>query len=265
MLSAVRGLEAYSIAHFYDHLYRPDLVEQLMKGDPEGKYADAASKLNLQKILDSGPPPQIEQIPERKTERAGDTIKLTLRLVDTGGGIGEKVVWRVNGVTQGEVFAPAASAPTTDGGYRIITQILKIDPSRVNDIEITAYNGVGLLATEPYRTEIDKFGEGPRSRMHVLAVGVSKYARADWRLGDAASDAKALGDLLQAAAKGLYDDVKVTLVLDADATAQGIEAAIKPPRGGGRRAGWRCVRAVPRRPWPQHRWHLLLPTAGFEL
>ena len=143
MLSAVRGLEAYSIAHFYDHLDRPDLVEQLMKGDPEGKYADAASKLNLQNILDFGPPPQIEQIPERKTERAGDTIKLTLRLVDTGGGIGEKVVWRVNGVTQGEVFAPAASAPTTDGGYRIITQILKIDPSRVNDIETTAYNGVG--------------------------------------------------------------------------------------------------------------------------
>ena len=38
---------------FYDHLYRHDLVEQLLKGDPEGKYADAASKLNLEKILDS--------------------------------------------------------------------------------------------------------------------------------------------------------------------------------------------------------------------
>jgi hypothetical protein len=99
----------YSIAHFYEHLYRPDLVEQLLMGDPEGKYADAASKLNLQTILDSGPAPQIEEIPGRKTERAGDTIKVTLRLVDTGGGIGEKVVWRVNGVTQGEVSAPSGA------------------------------------------------------------------------------------------------------------------------------------------------------------
>ena len=52
IFSAVRGLEVYSIAHFYEHLYRPDLVEQLLKGDPEGKYADAVSTLNLQKILE---------------------------------------------------------------------------------------------------------------------------------------------------------------------------------------------------------------------
>ena len=46
--------------------------------------------------------------------------------------------------------------------------------------------------------------------MHVLAVGVSDYARKDWRLNYAATDAKALGELLKAAAKrrGLYDDVR---------------------------------------------------------
>jgi len=226
VLSAVRGLEAYSIAHFYNHLYRPDLVEQLLKGDPEGKYADAASTLNLAKILGSGPPPQIEKIPERKTERAGDTIKVTLRLVDTGGGIGEKVVWRVNGVTQGDISMLATSAKAAHSGYRVIAQTLKINPSTRNVIEVIAYNAAGLLATEPWRTEIDKFGEGLRPRMHVLAVGVSEYAREDWRLGHAATDAKTLGELLNAAARGLYDDVKVTLVLDAAATAQGIEAVI---------------------------------------
>jgi uncharacterized caspase-like protein len=228
VLSVVRGFEVMSIAHFYDHLYRPDLVEQLLKGDPEGKHADAASKLNLQKILNSGPAPQIEEVPDRKTERTGDTVKLTLRLVDTGGGIGDKVVWRVNGVTQGEVSAPAASTPTTRGGYRIITQTLKINPSQENDIEFTAYNGVGLLASERYRKKIGRFGEStePRPRMHVLAVGVDNYAQKDWRLHYPVADAKALGDLLKAAAKGLYGDIKITLVLDSEATAHGIEAAI---------------------------------------
>jgi uncharacterized caspase-like protein len=110
----------------------------------------------------------------------------------------------------------------------VITQTLKVDPRAKNHIEVTAYNCAGLLATEPWRTEIDTFGESTerRPRMHVLAVGVSEYARNDWRLGYATTDAKAVGELLEAAAKGLYDDVKVTWVLDADATARGIEAAI---------------------------------------
>ena len=176
LLSAVRGLEVTSIANLYDHLYRPDLVEQLLKGDPEGKYADATSKLSLQKILNSGPAPQIEEVPGRKIERVKDTIRVTLRLVDTGGGIGEKAVWRVNGVTQGDVSAPAAAAGATRSGYRVITQTLRINPSRENLIEVTAYNGAGLMATERYSIKIDRFGESaePRPRMHVLAVGVER-------------------------------------------------------------------------------------------
>jgi hypothetical protein len=56
MLRVVRGLEAYSVEQFYKPLYRPDLIAEVLKlptSDPEGKYADAASKLNLEKILDS--------------------------------------------------------------------------------------------------------------------------------------------------------------------------------------------------------------------
>ena len=230
MLGIVRGLEAYPVAHFYDHLYRPDLVEALLKGDPEGKYADAASKLNLEKILDSGPAPQIEEIPGRKAERTGDTIRIALRLVDTGGGIGEKVVWRVNGVTQGEVVTLGARRK----GFRVIEESLKLAPGQDNVIEVTAYNGAGLLATTPWRHVEGKFGERSGSKMHILAVGVSEYANKDWKLKYAANDAKVFAELMQAAgkAKGLYDDVKVELVLQDKATEKGIEAAIEAMRGG---------------------------------
>ena len=113
---------------------------------------------------------------------------MTLRLVDTGGGIGERVVWRVNGVTQGDVVDPAARDAR---GYRVIEKTLKLLPGQDNVIEVTAYNGAGLLATTPWRHLEGKFGEPSGSRMHVLAVGVSDYARKDWRLGYAANDAKA--------------------------------------------------------------------------
>jgi hypothetical protein len=213
---------------FYDHLYRPDLIEQLLKGDPEGKYADAASKLNLEKILDSGSAPQIEQLPERKTELINDTAKVTVRLTETGGGIGEKVVWRVNGVTQGQLSGSEQQASKTAGGYRIVTQSLRIDPAKKNLIEITAYNGAGLLASEPYRIEIDKFGvtSEERPRMYVVAVGVTDYAKSEWHLKYAANDAQTMGDTLKSVARGLYGEPKVVPVLNKEATAKGIEAAI---------------------------------------
>ena len=228
MLGVVRGLEPFSVMQFYDHLYRPDLIEQVLKGDPEGKYADAASKLNLEKILNSGSAPQIEQVPERKTELINDTANVTVRLTDTGGGIGEKVVWRVNGVTQGELSGSEQQAPKAAGGYRIVTQSLRIDPAKKNVVEITAYNGAGLLASEPYGIEIDKFGvtSEERPRMYVVAVGVTDYAKAEWHLKYAANDAQTMGNTLKSVARGLYGEPKVISLLDKDATAKGIEAAI---------------------------------------
>ena len=65
MLGVVRGLEPYSVMQFYDHLHRPDLVEEHLKGDPESKYKDAARRINLERILDSGAAPVIELLPDR--------------------------------------------------------------------------------------------------------------------------------------------------------------------------------------------------------
>ena len=127
-ISVVRGLDIASVQQFYDHLYRPDLVREKLKGDGEGKYLDAASKVSLETIVDSGSAPQIEQPAERRTERIGGTVKITVRVTDTGGGIGQKLIWRVNGVTQGQTAAPAAQAPAISSGYRIVTQTLSIDP-----------------------------------------------------------------------------------------------------------------------------------------
>ena len=71
MVNVVRGFEVYSVMQVYDRLYRPDLVQEALKGDPEGKYRDAASKLNLEKILELGPAPQIERASQDGTHRRG--------------------------------------------------------------------------------------------------------------------------------------------------------------------------------------------------
>jgi WD40 repeat protein len=231
MLSVVRGLESYSVMQFYDHLYRPDLVEELLKGDPEGKYKSASRTLNLETILDSGPAPRIELLPKR-TEKSGETVKLAARLVDAGGGIGPKVIWRVNGRTQGTIAVPRPAGPPMLGDYIVMEQTLTVDPSNTNEVEIVAYNGAGRLATPPLRIPVDAWGPvlQERPRLFVLALGIDKYARADWQLRYATKDASAFADALKTVAsarvegKTLFADIEVKTLRDAEVTERAIAA-----------------------------------------
>jgi hypothetical protein len=212
-LSIVRGLDVSSVQQYFDHLYRPDLVAEALKGDPESRYSEAARQLNIEKILQLGPAPQIELI-EQRTERAQDTVRLSIRITDTGGGIGPKVVWRVNGRTQGDLTGPALEGKSSASAGRtaVLTQGLRIDPGQKNVVEITAYNGAGLLATPPFRITVDAFGATTteRPRMHVLAIGVDAYAMRDYRLRYAAKDAQEFSDALKVVGSNLFAEVRVT-------------------------------------------------------
>ena len=225
LLSVVRGFEPYSVLQFFDHLYRPDLVVETLKGDPEGNYEDAASKLNLEKILDSGPAPEIEL---RKTEKAGDTVRLTLRLVGTGGGIGRKLIWRVNGLTQGDPTPPELEGLADDVlASATVTQTLQVDPGQTNTVEVTAYNGAGLLATPPLRITIDAFGvtTEERPRMYVLALGVNTYRMKDYQLRYAVKDAQEFAEALKVVGSTLFAEVSVMPLLNEQVNEENIAAA----------------------------------------
>jgi hypothetical protein len=209
VVNVVRGLERYSVMQFYDHLHRPDLVAELLKGDPLSLYRFAARRLNLERILESGPIPEIERLPNR-TELKGQTAKIAVRFLDQGGGIGPKVIWRVNGRTQGKDTARGLGGPPMLGNYVTMEQTLTVDPSAKNEVEIIAYNGKGLLATPPLKFSIDPWGvtdeQRPRPRIFVLAAGVGqKYLKPFTPLQYAAKDAQVLAEALKAAASEKVD------------------------------------------------------------
>jgi WD40 repeat protein len=226
ILNVVRGLEAYAVMQFYDHLHRTDLVEEQLKGDEDGKYKKAAGQLNLEKILDSGPTPRIELLPKR-TEKRGEKIKLAARIADQdGGGIGPKVLWRVNGRTLGATAPPSLGRPISMGDYVVMEQTFTVDPSKKNEVEIIAYNGKGLLATQPLRFTVDAWGVAlkERPRLFVLAIGVDTYAKADWRLRYAAKDATTLAEALKLVGSPLFSAVHPKTLLDTQVTERGIAA-----------------------------------------
>jgi WD40 repeat protein len=223
LINVVRGLDAYSVSQFYEHLYQPDLVRELLNGDREAKYSEAAHKLDLPKILESGPAPALELV-EKQTEVLEQAVRIKVRIKDEGGGIGARVVWRVDGRAQGETRAPPS--PQTGDSSVVIEQVLKVDPGQHHSVQVVAYNKAGLLASVPLHVWFDKFGASiTEQRMHVLAIGITEYEKKEWRLDAAAKDAKDFADAMETAGKGLFAKVKVTLVQDHQATAKGIEQA----------------------------------------
>lgn len=99
-LAVVDGMNIYAIDQAYDALYRPDLVQAKLLGDPEGAVERAARELDLRTVLDSGLAPEIaiKELPSTKTDK--DRVTLEAMVRDQGGGVG-KIVWTVNGITVG--------------------------------------------------------------------------------------------------------------------------------------------------------------------
>jgi WD40 repeat protein len=56
-INVVRGLKSLPAAQFRSQLYRPDLVEALLRGDPDRRYSGAVQHLNLEKVWESGASP----------------------------------------------------------------------------------------------------------------------------------------------------------------------------------------------------------------
>ena len=227
MISVVRGFENYAMVEVYEQLYRPDLVEERLKGDPMGHYKNAVFKLNLNEILNSGPAPQIDVVDE-KSEVAGNSIRVTVRLVDVGGGIGKKLLWRVNGKTSGDVEpAELKDVKPSPGNAVVLSRTFNVDASKDNEISVRAYNGRGLVAAERGITQTASGAINANiPRMFVLAIGVDKYRMDAYRLNYAVKDAKEFATALKTVGAGLFASVQTTVLTDEDVSVGRIASAI---------------------------------------
>jgi hypothetical protein len=213
MLSVARGLDVFSIDQFYQALYRPDLVEEKLNGDPTGKVRDAAGRLDLAKLIDSGQVPEIQLTSHKATTTSAlDRVSIHATINDRGGGIG-RAEWRVNGITVGVIDRPGTA----------VTQEVVLDPGE-NVIELVAYNQANLVASLPARATITWTGEEAtvQPRLFALVVGINAYLDAALKLNYAVPDARAIAAALELAGKDHYAEVNVRLALDADATVAGI-------------------------------------------
>jgi uncharacterized caspase-like protein len=166
----------------------------------------------------------------------GANVSVEAEITDQGGGIGH-VEWRVNAITVGvEKPAGATGAPV-----RLVRNLV-LEPGD-NTIEIVAYNGADLVASEPERLNVAAqvvsapaspqpanaapatAASSAKPRLFALVAGVNDYAEKRIRLSYAVPDAKEVTRGLKEAAGNLYQSVEVKLMSDADVTRNGLDKA----------------------------------------
>ena len=235
LVSLVKGLETTSISQTWQSLYAPDLIREALAGDPDSEVSRAAEVVNLEKVVGSGPAPLVELEPIA-ADRVPDNgvVEFSARIRDQGTGVG-RIEWRINGITAG------VTAPQNDRGSIFeAKQTLALDPGE-NVIEAVAYNKRNLLASLPGRMTLTykSAGDSIKSKLHILAVGINDYVDEGWtapgrsdrlafpKLRLAVRDATSFAEEAAKASGGLYSDVRVRTVLDAEATPAGLARVIK--------------------------------------
>ena len=158
MLGIVRGLKVYSLGQLAPALNSAELVKATLTDEPQKMSSPSVS---LETMLDSGPAPRInlEQMPEF----AGELVHVTVTLTDVGGGIGDRLVWRVkttsnpDGELQGRPQPEELKVLATPslGRTAKVSETLHLDPNRLSIVEVTAFNGKGMLATAPLSVPLD--------------------------------------------------------------------------------------------------------------
>jgi hypothetical protein len=223
LLSIVRGLEVTLIDQVHQSLFNPDLLREALAGDPVGEVRDAS--MNLRRVLDSGPAPTVAV---KSLSRSGpDLAMATASIIDNGSGIG-RIEWRVNGITAAVKNSPPDRAPRME-----VFQELALDPGD-NVIEMVAYNGSNLLASLPARStlRLDATHNLAKPKLHVLAIGIDAYrSKVFSRLHFAVRDARTFGDAIVKSAGKLYESVRVTYVIDEEATPANLEAVFEKLAG----------------------------------
>jgi WD40 repeat protein len=241
MLAIARGMEVTTIGQVYQSLFNPDLVRMTLSGDPGDRAGveEAAEHMNLDKVLDSGPAPEVAILsPGEDSKSASDVVTVAARATDKGKGVG-RIEWRVNGIT-----AATATGPSGKGPVYEMSRELALDPGR-NIVEVIAYNGCveqgcNLLASLPGRTTVEYTApaSSTKGKLHVLAIGIDNYIDKGYappgfgkqtfgKLTLAVADAKAFADEMTKAGAEMYSEVRIWPAHDAGATAAGLDAIFK--------------------------------------
>ena len=206
------GLNVVPADRFYQDFYYPGLLATVWRGERQLPATDFASKL--------APAIQIVS-PEQSGTVDSAQLELQVEVTDRGGGV--KGPWLLqNGARVLSPGRPVAKGKIIERSFEVALV------EGENRLEVCAASEDGSWESEPAVITFTYQESLPEPQLHLLVVGVNRYAQGTMNLKFAVSDAKAMAGLFQERGPALYgaNRVHVKELLDAEATADGIEKAI---------------------------------------
>jgi hypothetical protein len=216
----------FPAARFRDRFNRPDIVRLVLETLDEGEAVKRANEAGRRRedsssIIARLPPVVMILSPRDGDHFSGDTIALEYAVRSPSNLPIDGVEVLIDG-------RPARSETfKADDGVGENRRKLTI-PVPAHDVVVSLFAHIGEIAGEAARVKLTYDGVRPPNSnllepsLYVLAIGVSNYARADLRLRYPAGDARSFAEEVQRQKGGLYSNVGVRLLVDEDATREGV-------------------------------------------
>jgi hypothetical protein len=207
------GNNIYGIDQFYSKFYRPELVKLALAGKeiPKGEM--------LTDVASQKPAPAVEILsPRSGITVSEDMIKITVKLKDNGGGIGD-----VNVYLNGSQIANDTRGVVIKGKESSSEKALDFNISLMegnNDIKIIAFNKEGSMESIPAILSVFSKVVLQKPNLYAIVVGINEYKNKNISLNYAVSDAKAFTETLKATAKTLFENINAKLLISSDETTK---------------------------------------------
>ena len=217
LVHIVDGMDVIGIDQVYDKLYRPDLVAAKMRGEDISEYA---KEVNLASIVRSGNAPAvaIKNLPELSDNR---DVTFDICVQNTGGGIGN-----VSIVLNGKTIRLSEGIASSKGEQKIFRHTVTLQNGQ-NKIEAFAMNSAGMIESRRASADVSWQGKTSKPNLYVLTVAVNKYRDKDLWLNYCVPDAASIEESFKKQQNGLYQNVCVYSLKDAEVTKEGLEQKFK--------------------------------------
>lgn len=218
------GNNVYGIDQFYAKFYRPELVQLALAGKemPKGEL--------ITDIAAQKPAPNVQILsPLTNSSVDQDNVSVTLKITDSGGGIGIVNVY-LNGAqvandTRGVIVKGKASA-----NERILSFTIPLIKGQ-NEIRAVAFNGENSMESNPALISVISRAVMQKPDLYALVIGINTYSNKSISLTYAVPDAIAFAGTLQKIASPLFEKADIrTLITPAATTKEAITKAFEEVR-----------------------------------
>jgi len=212
------GNKIYGIDQFYAKFYRPELVQLALVGKK------APQSETLGDVLVKKPAPTVQIVfPLSGTSVEKDSIAVSLKITDNGGGIGNVNVY-LNGAQVANETRGVTLKGKDSASEKMFTFTMPLIEGR-NEIKAVALNREGSMESIPAMVRIVSKAAPQKPSLHALVIGINEYKNRSIALNYAVSDAAAFAGTLKKIASPLFEKTDIRLLTTPDETTK--DAIIK--------------------------------------